>query len=96
LRCLPLSLPRAKHYFKTEVPKDLVAVSNQKTLDFYLELVRRGVPVSIHRLFVAQAARFNRQWGQLAWFWRIGLSPRLAPCSPRIALPYQTSLDFVK
>jgi hypothetical protein len=63
----------AKHYFGTEVTKDLLAVFNQKTLDFYLELLRRGLPVSMKRLFVARTAQFNYKVREFAWSWGIGL-----------------------
>lgn len=63
----------AKHYFETEISKDLLAVFNQKTLDFYLELLRKGLPVSMKRVFVARTVRFNRKVREFAWSWGIGL-----------------------
>jgi hypothetical protein len=63
----------AKHYFEAEVEKDLLAIFNQKTLDFYLELLRRGMPISMKRLFVARTARFNHKVREFAWSWGVGL-----------------------
>lgn len=63
----------AKHYLETEITKDLLAVFNQKTLDFYLELLRRGQPVSLKRLFVARTNAFKFKVREFAWSWGIAL-----------------------
>ena len=63
----------AKHYFTTEVTKDLLAVFNQKTLDFYLELLRRGLPVSMKHVFVARTSHYNFKVREFAWSWGLAL-----------------------
>lgn len=63
----------AKHYFDSEVSKDMLAVFNQKTLDFYLELLRKGLPISMKRVFVARTAMFNFKVREFAWSWGVAL-----------------------
>jgi hypothetical protein len=63
----------AKHYLATEVTKDMLAVFNQKTLDFYLELLRRGLPISMKRVFVARTNNYAFKVREFAWSWGIAL-----------------------
>ncbi len=63
----------AKHYTATEITKDLLAVFNQKTLDFYLELLRRGLPVSMKRVFVARTDSYKLKVREFAWSWGLAL-----------------------
>ena len=64
----------AKHYPATEITKDLLAVFNQKTLDFYLELLRRGLPVSMKRVFVARTDDYKLKVRAFAWSWGLASS----------------------
>lgn len=63
----------AKHYLATEITKDLLMVFNQKTLDFYLELLRRGLPVSMKRVFVARTDNYNFKVREFSWSWGLAL-----------------------
>ena len=63
----------AKHFLTEEVTKDMLAIFNQKTLDFYLELLRRGLPISMKRLFVARTENYKFKVREFAWSWGVSL-----------------------
>jgi hypothetical protein len=63
----------AKHYVATEITKDVLAVFNQKTLDFYLELLRRGLPISMKRVFVSRTDGYKLKVREFAWSWGLAL-----------------------
>ncbi len=63
----------AKHFLSNEVTKDMVAVFNQTTLDFYLDLLRRGLSVSMKRIFVAKTDEYKFKVREFAWSWGVSL-----------------------
>ena len=62
-----------KHYFEGEITKEMLTVFNHKVLDFYFELIRRGRPCKIKRVFVTRSQRLANFTREFAMSWGIGL-----------------------
>jgi len=62
-----------KHYFESQINKEMLLVFNHKVIDFYLELIRQGRDVRLKRLFLTRSRRLDNFIREFAMSWGIGL-----------------------
>jgi hypothetical protein len=70
---LTLYVCELKHYFESQIDKNMLLIFNQKVIDFYLELVRKGIDIHIKRLFLTRNRRLDNFVREFAMSWGIGL-----------------------